>query len=231
MEDRKRIRVDVVSDVACPWCYIGKKRLESAIEQLKGEFDFEVTFQPFQLDPSLPKAGMDRKVYFERKFGGPERVEEIYNRVEAAGNAVGIDFQFREIPKAINTLPLHLLLKKAQEEGIQTSVANALFDAYMVHPVDLSNVEVLQDIMQQFGWTLAKTKAAMEDAHAAQAVRQEISHYQQLGVSGVPFFIINQKYGISGAQPSEVFEKAFRSLQPEDFPKDIVNACDINGNC
>ena len=229
---KQKITIDIVSDIACPWCYIGKNRLETAINKTTNEFDFEVNFKPFQLDPSIPNKGIDRKTYFENKFGSNERVEEIFDRVEQAGESVGIDFKFREIPKAINTLPLHVLLKAAEKEGFQKELAKLFFEAYMVTPQDLTNEQNVVNILKTFGWTEEKTLELMNNEELAYEVKAEIAHYQQLGVSGVPFFIVNNKFGISGAQPAETFIEAFRSLKSEDFPTKTEDSCAIDGsNC
>jgi predicted DsbA family dithiol-disulfide isomerase len=232
MTMRKKIKVDVVSDVACPWCYIGKRRLENAINQVGNEFDIEVTFQPFQLDPRIPKEGKDWKAYFEGKFGDAERIDEIFHRVESAGRSVGVDFKFKSIPRIPNTLGLHLILEQAKKEGIQAAVANVLFDAYMVHPLDLTNIQVLIDLMVPFGWDSEKTTQVLSNKENASAVEAKIKHFQQLGVSGVPFFIINDEYGISGAQPEDVLIQAFRSLQQEPVNEGEGASCDIeSGEC
>lgn len=229
---RKKIKVDVVSDVACPWCYIGKRRLENAINQIGNEFDIEVSFQPFQLDPRIPKEGKDWNAYFEGKFGDVERIDEIFHRVESAGRSVGVDFKFKSIPRIPNTLGLHIILEQAKQEGIQAAVANVLFDAYMVHPLDLTNAQVLIDLMVPFGWDSEKTNQVLSNRESASAVEAKIKHFQQLGVSGVPFFIINDEYGISGAQPEEVLIQAFRSLQQESLTDAEGASCDIeSGEC
>ncbi len=231
IQAKQKIKVDVVSDVACPWCYIGKNRLENAVNELSDQFDFEIHFKPFQLDPTIPKEGTDRKTYFTNKFGSEDRVEEIFHRVETAGESVGIEFKFREIPKAINTLPLHVLLKVAETEGFQKELAKVLFEAYMVKPQDLSNPQTLVTIMKTFGWSEEKTLNNINNNSYILEVKNEIAHYQQLGVSGVPFFIINDKFGISGAQPSETFISAFKSLKTEDFPAQAPNACSVEDGC
>ncbi len=228
----KKIKVDVVSDVACPWCYIGKKRLENAINKLGDEFDIDVTFQPFQLDPRIPKQGKEWNAYFEAKFGDVERIDEIFHRVESAGKSVGVDFKFKSIPRIPNTLGLHLLLEQAKDEGIQAAVANVLFDAYMVHPLDLTDTQVLVDLMGSFGWSSEKTNQVLNNTQKASEVGAKIKHFQQLGVSGVPFFIINDAYGISGAQPEEVLVQAFRSLQQESLTDAEGESCDLeSGEC
>ncbi len=229
---KPKISVDVVSDVACPWCYIGKKHLENAIGQLQNEFDFKIEFHPFQLDPTLPKEGIDSKTYFLNKFGSEERLEQIFQRVESIGNSLGIEFDFKNIVKAINTLPLHAILKTAAVENIQLKVAAELFESYMVKPKDLSDEKVLIIIMEKFGWGAEKTLSVINDPALKESIKKEIQGYQQMQISGVPFFIVNNKYGISGAQPAETFIQAFNSLKPEDFPHNEDLACSIDGsNC
>jgi len=227
---KKKITIDVVSDVVCPWCYIGKKRLETAVDQLQSEYNFDITFRPFQLDPTIPSAGVDYKTHLASKFGSEDQLVQIFQRVETIGESVGIDFKFREIPKAINTLPLHVLLKAAEEEGFQPELTKVLFEAYMVKPKDLSDINTLVAIMQPFGWSESKTRGILNDQTRVEAIKAEIKNYQQLGISGVPFFIINNKYGVSGAQTTETFLSAFQSLKPEDFPTEEANICSTDGN-
>lgn len=229
--NKKTISVDIVSDVVCPWCYVGKKRLEKAMDELKDEYNFEVNFHPFQLDASVPETGVDQKTHFIKKFGSADRVEEIFSHVENAGASVGIDFKFREIPKAINTIGLHQILAVAKEEGNQLAVKQALLEAYMVNPVDLTDRSNIANTLKPFGWNLEKVNQTIDNKELRMSVMQEIKQYQQMGISGVPFFIINNKYGVSGAQPSDMFRDAFRSLKDEDFPQMEGASCDVDGNC
>lgn len=229
--NKKTINIDIVSDVVCPWCYIGKKRLESAINDLKNDYHFELNFHPFQLDATLPEAGIDQKTHFIKKFGSEERMEEIFSQVAQAGASVGIDFKFKEIPKAINTIGLHAILHVAKAEGLQLAINQALFEAYMVHPIDMSDKENIANVLAPFGWSKAKVFSILMDEKLKNIVIKEIQGFQKMGISGVPFFIINQKYGISGAQAAEVFKNAFVSMKEEDFPVSEVTACSVNGNC
>lgn len=224
------ISVDVVSDVACPWCYIGKKHLEDAISQLQNDFEFKIAFKPFQLDPTIPAKGIDSKTYFLNKFGNEGTLEQIFNRVEKAGSSVGIIFDFKNIVKAINTLPLHAILKTAALDNIQLQVANQLFEAYMVEPQDLSDEKVLVNLMKKFGWDADKTISVIHDQELLKSIEEDIKGYQQMQITGVPFFIINDKFGVSGAQPTGVFIEAFKSLKPEDFPVNENLSCSIDGN-
>jgi predicted DsbA family dithiol-disulfide isomerase len=228
---KPKISIAIVSDVVCPWCYVGKKRLELAMEQLQDEFDFEVSFKPFQLDASIPTSGIDQEAYFIKKFGSSDRMETIFDQVESVGQTLGIDFQFRAIPKAINTLSLHMVVTHAKSEGIQLAVKQALFEAYMVNPVDLTNETNIVVVMEKFGWSPQKTLDVLQNTTLKQQVLDEIAQMQQLGVNSVPFFIVNDKFGISGAQTPKTFVEAFKSLKPSDFETEQKNTCEIGEDC
>ena len=207
------IKVDVVSDIACPWCYVGKKRLETALKQWQGTA-VEVTWHPYQLDPNMPAEGLDRNTYLTNKFGDLERTQEMTDRLIAAGADEGITFNFGEKWLAVNTLPLHQLLHVAGEEGFRGQLKERFLKAYFDENLHLNKPEVLTAIMAEFGWNAKKTTQIVANENIAYAVKQEIVHYQQLGVSSVPFFIINDKYAISGAQPASIFLEAFAQVTP-----------------
>jgi len=209
------IKVDIVSDVACPWCYIGKRRLEQAIQQWKGKA-VEVAWHPFQLDPTIPKDGFDRITYMTNKFGDMERSQEMTNRIIEVGLDEGITFNFGDKWLAVNTLPLHQLLHVAGLEGFKDALKERFLKAYFDENLHLNKPEVLEKIMTEFGWKPEKTTKVLADDTIVYEVKQEIAHYQQLGVNSVPFFIIDNKYGISGAQPSSTFLEAFGSVAPLD---------------
>jgi predicted DsbA family dithiol-disulfide isomerase len=207
------LQIDVVSDVVCPWCYVGKRRLEEALAQLGDEVPVEVTYHPFQLDPSVPKEGADFQSYMTRRFGGD--VLPKFRSVEQAAETVGLDFNFAELPKAINTLALHRLLHVAREEGIGAEAKEALLKAYFVDRVDLTEDDTVAGVFAPLGWSREKTLDLLHSTQAEAEVRAEIRHYQQLGVSGVPFFIFNNKYAVSGAQPADVLLGAIRQAASE----------------
>lgn len=221
------ITLAIVSDVACPWCYIGKRRLEAALEEWKGA-PVQVTWHPFQLDPSIPKEGFDRITYLTNKFGDIERTKEMTDRIADVGKDLGIDFNFGDEWLAVNTLPLHQLLHVAGKEGFKDTLKERFLYAYFTENLHLNNTEVLNDIMAEFGWKPKKTQSVITDESIAYSVKQEIAHYQQLGVSGVPFFIINNKYGINGAQPSSVFLEAFQQVSPLKVISD-GDTCGLDG--
>ena len=207
------IKIDVVSDVACPWCYVGKRRLEEAIKNWKGA-QIEVSWHPYQLDPSMRAEGMNRNTYLTNKFGNIENIQEMVDRLATVGKTVGIEFDFGENWLAVNTLQMHQLLNVARKEGFGTEMKECFFAAYFEESQHLNKPEVLYAIAKEFGWDEEKVDNIIKDVKIAESVKSEITHYQQRGVSGVPFFVINDQYGISGAQPSEVFLEAFQSISP-----------------
>lgn len=210
------IKVSVVSDVACPWCYIGKRRLESALQQWNGS-PVEVTWHPYQLDPTIPETGLDRTTYLTNKFGDLERTKAMTDRLTEVGTEEGITFNFGDEWLAVNTLPLHQLLHVAGSEGFKANLKERFLKAYFDENLHLNQTDVLVDIMKEFGWEPEKTNKVLGDDRIAYAVTQEIAHYQQLGVNAVPFFIINGHYGISGAQPPSVFLEVFNKVSPVEI--------------
>ncbi len=224
------IKVDVVSDVACPWCYVGKKRLEKALAEWKGA-PVEVEWHPYQLDPNMPEEGLDRITYLTNKFGDMESVKPMTDRLVEAGEDEGITFNFGDKWLAVNTLHLHQLLHVAGEEGFKTELKERFLKAYFDENLHLNKIEVLTDIMADYGWNQEKTEKVIADENIAYAVKQEISHYQQLGVRGVPFFIIDNKYAISGAQPSDVFLQAFSKVAPLEILNEGDTCDPLTGNC
>lgn len=209
----KTIKIDIVSDVACPWCYVGMKRLENALQQWKGA-PVEIEWHPYQLDPTIPKEGIDRVTYLENKFGDLERTKSMTDTISDAGETLGITFNFGDQWLAVNTLPLHQLLHVAGQEGFKQVLKERFFKAYFDENLHLNSIDVLSEIMAEYHWNQQKVERIINDDAIAYAVTQEIKYYQQKGVSSVPFFIINDKYGISGAQPSEAFLEAFESVSP-----------------
>ena len=204
------LNIDIVSDVVCPWCYIGKRHVEQAISQWQEKHPaaaVNVRWHPFQLNPELPLEGTDRKGYLEAKFGGPQRAKEIYARVSAAGRNAGLELNFDGILKQPNTLAAHALIAYAQsaDDGAHAdAVAERLFKAYFVDGEFIGDLEVLVAIAVECGLDADATRALLtERATLDQIVAQDVSVRQQ-GITGVPFFIFNQKVALSGAQPPDV---------------------------
>jgi len=214
MPNTKKIKIDIVSDVACPWCYVGKRRLESALAEWDGA-PVEIEWHPFQLDPSIPAEGMSRKEYLINKFGSIERIQPMIDNLLAVGKELDIAFDFGNESISINTLPLHQLLHVAGEEGFQDELKERFLKAYFEENLKLNDIEVLSSLMSAHGWSKEKVERIITDQDIAEKVKSEIAYYQQRGVSGVPFFVINDQYGISGAQPKEAFLKALASVKSQ----------------
>lgn len=199
------LSIEVYSDVVCPWCYIGKRRLEQALEALKPRQVARVIWRPFQLNPTMPKAGMDRRVYLEAKFGGPGEMKAIQDRVAAVGTSVGIDFAFDRIERTPNTLDAHRLIWFAQQQGRQDELVEALFHGYFTEGLPIGEVETLVSLADRAGLDRDKVSRLLQSEEGVDAVRQEEARGHQLGIRGVPFFVLNGKSTVSGAQPAETF--------------------------
>ncbi|MCJ8310558.1 MAG: DsbA family oxidoreductase [Rhizobiaceae bacterium] len=203
-----KIQLDVVSDVMCPWCYIGKRRLEQALAELGGdgeEIEIELRWRPFQLDPTLPQEGRDRREYLEKKFGGPERAKEIYERIRQAGLEEGLEFNFDAIEVSPNTIDAHRVIRWASNEGqeIQDKLVERLFKDFFMDGAHLGKHEVLVDAARAAGMDESIVAALLATDQDREAVSQEIAVAQQMGVTGVPCFIIDNKYAVMGAQPAD----------------------------
>ena len=218
MNKERVIRIDVVSDVVCPWCYIGKRRLEKAIEgtQLSDNVqvkDIEIIYRSYQLDPSVPKEGIDFQTYMENRFG--TGFVSKFHQVEQVAKTEGLDFDFSSLPKAINTFTLHRILTVALQDGIQAEVKEAFMKAYFVDRQDLTQENILVELLGKYGWSAEKTLGIVNSDVATDEVKEEMNYYRQLGVTGVPYFIFNQKYAVSGAQPAEVFMEILEKVSKE----------------
>lgn len=199
------LSIEVYSDVVCPWCYIGKRRLEQALEALKQRQVARVIWRPFQLNPTMPKSGMDRRVYLEAKFGGPGEMKAIQDRVAAVGTSVGIDFAFDRIERTPNTFEAHRLIWFAQQQGRQDELVEALFHGYFTEGLPIGEVETLVSLAVRAELEGDKVSRLLQSEEGVEAVRQEEARGHQLGIRGVPFFVLNGKSTVSGAQPVETF--------------------------
>src|SRR4051794_3364428 len=200
----REIQIEVASDVVCPWCYIGKRRLEKALALLDGEVKPDVRWLPFQLNPDMPAGGMPRAEYRKRKFGSIERGRELDARVAAEGRGEGIDFAFERIERTPNTAAAHQLIDLAQSQGKGREVVDALFRAYFEEARDIGAADVLQAIA-----TAAAVQGWPSQANA-QGVAQREEGVRDLGISAVPTFIFERKFGVSGAHPPEALAAAIK---------------------
>jgi predicted DsbA family dithiol-disulfide isomerase len=200
------LHIDIASDIVCPWCYIGKRNLDLALELFADEYPSAevptLTWLPFQLNPDMPAGGMPREEYVERKFGRP--AHEVYERVRTAGEAVDIAFAFDSIEQQPNTLKAHALVDLAAQYDLQPQVKEALMQAYFCNGVDLTDDAALGGIATGCGLPVEAVIATLQDKAALQRIAQHDAKLRTLGITGVPFFIFNQKMVLSGAQPAEV---------------------------
>ena len=206
------LTIDIVSDVVCPWCYIGKRNLEAALARLP-DSKVEVRWHPYQLDATIPPEGIARRTYLERKFGA--RVDEIYTRVAAAGRQAGLDFAFDRIERSPNTLDAHRLIRWSQSLGKQDETVERLFRAFFIEGRDIGSREVLIEAASEVGMELDVVARLLAGDADTEAVREEIATAQRLGVSGVPFFIFAGRFGMPGAQPPEVLASAISKAANE----------------
>ena len=200
--------IDVVSDVVCPWCYIGKRRLEAALARLREsepDLPIQVRWHPFQLNPDLPAEGIDRRQYVETKFGGPERARQVYARVGAAGETVGIPFAFDAIVRQPNTLDAHRLVAWAQSrnEGDPEALVEALFRAYFLEGRYVGDREELVRLAEAAGYDPTDARAFLDSDEMKDAIADADRRARTMGISGVPFFIFGGKTALSGAQEPE----------------------------
>ncbi|MEP7063230.1 MAG: DsbA family oxidoreductase [Betaproteobacteria bacterium] len=203
--------IDVVSDVVCPWCYIGKHRLEAALRQLHADdpaFEPRINWHPFQLNPDLPAAGTDRKRYLEAKFGGPARAGEIYARVRAAGETAGIAFDFDRIAVQPNTLSAHRLVSWAQHEHDAGELVERLFAAYFIDGRDIGDHAVLAAIAGEAGLDASVARAHLDSGAGRDEIATMDVRARKLGVSGVPFFIFDGRVAVSGAHEPDMLIQA-----------------------
>ncbi|HTP61921.1 MAG TPA: DsbA family oxidoreductase [Burkholderiales bacterium] len=200
----KTLLIEIASDVICPWCYIGKRRLEKALESLKGEVEARIEWLPFQLNPDMPAGGVARADYRRAKFGSVEKGRALDARVAREGAGEGIAFAFDRMQRTPNTIAAHRLVDLAQKQGKGDAVVNALFRAYFEEARDIGDPAVLDGIAKGAG-----VSGWPADAGAEEVMEKE-ERVRDLGISGVPTFIFNRESGLSGAYPPETLAQAIR---------------------
>ncbi len=208
------MRIDIVSDVICPWCFIGKRRLAAALAQ-RPEVEAEILWHPFQLNPDMPPEGMARERYIAAKFGGPDHARRIYQTVTDVGAAVGIPFHFERIAVTPNTRDAHRLIRYAGTEAGAEPVVEALFNAYFIEGRNIGDRTALADIAEVAGLERAAVTRYLESDEAAEDVLAEDMSARRIGINAVPCFIFERKYVVSGAQEPEFFYPLFDLLQNE----------------
>jgi predicted DsbA family dithiol-disulfide isomerase len=211
-----QLKIDFVSDVSCPWCVIGLRSLEQALERAGDAVTADIHFQPFELNPQMPAAGQDIAEHLAQKYGStPEQLRRNQEAIRARGAELGFIFDMGKRSRVYNTFDAHRLLHWAEVEGRQRELKRALFAAYFTDGRNPSDREVLVDVAAQAGLDAAAAREVLESGRYADEVREREQFYGRQGISAVPSVIVNDKYLIQGGQPAEIFEQALRQIAAE----------------
>lgn len=205
------VKLDIISDPICPWCYIGKTLLDQALAE-RPDHPFEIEWHPFQLNPDMPEEGMDRRAYLEGKFGGKEGAVQAYLPVVERAEQAGLKIDFEGITRTPNTLDAHRLIHWAGIEGRQMPVAMALFRAYFEEGRDIGAPDVLADIADSAGMDAAVVLKLLQSTADAGDTRKRDAAFREMGVTGVPCFIVAGKHAVPGCQPPELWLKVIDEI-------------------
>lgn len=210
------IKIDFVSDVVCPWCAIGLKSLEQALQNLGSDVEVNLHFQPFELNPQMAPEGEDVAEHLARKYGStPEQMAQNQEAIRQRGADVGFTFDMDKRKRIVNTFDAHRLLHWAALEGRQTELKQALLAAYFTQGRDVSSHDVLVDVAAKVGLDPLTARLVLDEGRYAQDVRAQEQFYQSQGIRAVPSVIVNDRYLIQGGQPAEVFEQTLRRIAAE----------------
>ncbi len=204
------IQLDVISDPICPWCYIGKANLDAAT-RAKGRNPFDLSWRPFQLNPDMPKGGMNRRAYLAAKFG-TERAEKFYKQIEDHAREAGLDVRFDLIETTPNTFDAHRLIRWARSAGVQTRVVEDLFLRYFTKGENIGDRDLLLDVAENAGMDRAIVSDLLETDADRDLVANEEATARKIGVNGVPTFILAGKHVLTGAQPPDLWERVLDEL-------------------
>jgi len=225
--------IAIYSDLICPWCYIGKRRMEEALRRLPADTQVSRSWHPFQLNPEMPREGLNRKMYRSKKFGSWEQSQALDAQVTAAGKSVGIEFRYDLQTHTPNTFDSHRLVWLAGTSGVQDAVVEALFRAYFCEGMNFSDQTKLIEVGASAGLEVAELKRFFASKEGASAVREEEQRARIVGISGVPLYVINDTVSFSGAQRPETFLEALRTTTAKktvsDSPDDVVQVCGPDG--
>ncbi|WP_404927293.1 DsbA family oxidoreductase [Mesorhizobium sp. ORM16] len=213
MSQANAITIDVVSDVVCPWCFIGQRRLDKAVAAA-GEVDVHIRWRPFQLDPTIPPEGKDRREYMLAKFGSDEHIRQIHARIEPLGEAEGISFAFGAIKVAPNTLDAHRVIRWAGAAGedVQNRLVRRLFQLNFEEGANIGDHAVLVEAARETGMDASVVETLLPTDADVEAVRTEIATASRMGISGVPCFLLEGKYAVMGAQDVDTLADAIRQV-------------------
>ncbi len=211
---RDPIAITIYSDVICPWCYVGKRRLEAALAGPGMPTGIQFTWRPFELNPDMPAEGVERKVYRARKFG-EARSAELDVKMASTGRELGIEFAFDRMQRTPNTRLAHRLIWEAGRQGRQNAVVERLFHGYFEEGLDIGRADVLESVATEAGLEAGGVERAVNGVDSLEAVTRLEQQGYAMGIQGVPFFILLEKYAISGAQPPEFWREALPKIAAE----------------
>ncbi|HET6552571.1 MAG TPA: DsbA family oxidoreductase [Dyella sp.] len=210
------LKIDFVSDVVCPWCAVGLKSLERALQNLGDDVSVDIHFQPFELNPQMAAEGEDVVEHLARKYGStPEQMAQNQEAIRQRGADVGFTFNMDRRTRIVNTFDAHRLLHWAALEGHPAELKQALLKAYFTDGRDVSSHDVLVDVATQVGLDGVEARHVLAESRYAQDVRAQEQFYQSQGIRAVPSVIVNDRYLIQGGQPADVFEQTLRKIAAE----------------
>ncbi|MGV6848293.1 MAG: DsbA family oxidoreductase [Marinibacterium sp.] len=209
--------LDILSDPICPWCFIGKARLDQALAQA-GEPVFAIRWHPFQLNPDMPAGGMDRRTYLESKFGGKTGAVQAYAPIQEMAEELGLGIDFAAIQRTPNTLDAHRLIHWAEIEDVQNEIVDALFFAYFREGRDIGEAEVLADIADSAGMDAAMVRRLLASDADRDDIRARDAEARKMGVRSVPTFIVAGTHAVPGAQPPDLWLKVIEEIRNRPEP-------------
>lgn len=227
------MKIEIWSDVVCPFCYIGKRKFEKALNGFAGKDNVEVEWKSFQLDPTTTSSELSIYEYLAQRKGiSVEQSEKMHEQVATSAREAGLEFNFDKAVVA-NTFDAHRLLHLAAKYGKQTAAEGRLFSAYFTEGKNISDLSTLIELAGEIGLDKEEARTALENSTFTQEVKDDIKEAEQFGINGVPFFVLNRKFGVSGAQPSEVFAQALEKAWTEEQNFEIIkgDSCGIDGDC
>ena len=205
------LKIDIVSDVVCPWCVIGFRNLKTAMKELQTELKFEISWKPYELHPEIPQEGYDKKLYMSQKFGSSDG-RSPYDAITKVGESVGFEFNFSKTERIPNTFMAHRLLWKAEQYNLQTKLSEALFKAYFTDGLDIGSKQTLSNISHSVGMNKEDTISFLESKEGGQEVADLEMHFIERSIGAVPTYFINDKYIIQGGQEPETFVSFLRKI-------------------
>ncbi|WP_439143152.1 DsbA family oxidoreductase [Planktotalea sp.] len=208
------VKLDIISDPICPWCFIGKTLLDRALEA-EPEHPFEIEWHPFQLNPDMPMEGMDRREYLERKFGGKEAAVKVYAQIDQHARDVCLELDLGGIKRTPNTLNAHRLIHWAGIEQRQSMIVAAMFRAYFKEGRDISDVEVLADLADTCGMDASLVQRLLATDEDLEGIREKDAGFRKMGVNSVPTFIIAGQHAVPGAQSPEMWRKVIADIKAQ----------------